>query len=135
MGRAGRDRGSDYLGELGRVARRARRAVVGSRIVPGALAGLIAGFVYLVIRPFLPPGWTFVHPLVVPGLLLAAGVVAGAVAGCAVRIGRAKIAVQADRSLGTRGLVSASLEVVEGRRASAFADVLLEDAASALRAA
>ena len=135
MGRAGRDRGSDYLGELGRVAHRARLAVVARRIVPGALAGLVAGFVYLVIRPFLPPGFTLVHPLVVPGLLLAAGVLAGAIVGCAVRIDRARIAVQADRSLGTRGLASASLEVAEGRRASAFADALLEDATSALRAA
>jgi len=135
MRRAGRDRGNDYLGELGRVARRARLAVVASRIVPGALVGLAAGFVYLVVRPFLPPGFTLVHPLVVPGLLLAAGVLAGAVVGCAVRIGRARIAVQADRSLGTRGLASASLEVAEGRRASAFADALLEDATTALRAA
>jgi hypothetical protein len=135
MGGMGRDYGAEYLRELRRVARRARVAVVLRRVVPGCLAGLAAGFVYLAVRPFLPPAFTLVHPLVVPGLLLAAGSLAGAVVGCAIRIGRAELAVQADRSLGTRGLASAALEVAEGRRSSAFADPLLEDAASGLRSA
>jgi hypothetical protein len=135
MIRTGRGCSADYLRELGRIARRARLVVVAARLVPGTLAGLAAGLVYLAVRPFLPPAFTLSHPLVVPGLLLAAGGLAGAVVGCAVRIGRAAIAVQADRSLGTRGLASAALEVAEGRRASAFADAVLEDATAEIRAA
>jgi hypothetical protein len=129
------DHGAEYLRELGRVARRARLIVVLRRLVPGSLAGLAAGFVYLVVRPFLPPAFTLFHPLVVPGLLLAAGSLAGVAVGCAVPIGRPALAVQVDRSLGTRGLASAALEVAEGRRSSAFAAPLLEDAASGLRRA
>jgi hypothetical protein len=132
---AGRDSRTEYLRELGRVARRARLAVVLRRLVPGSLAGLAAGFAYLAVRPFLPPAFTLFHPLVVPGLLLAAGGLAGVVLGCTVRIGRAALAVQADRSLGTRGLASAALEVAEGRRSSEFAGPLLEDAASGLKRA
>jgi hypothetical protein len=132
---AGRDSRTEYLRELGRVARRARLAVVLRRLVPGSLAGLAAGFAYLAARPFLPPSFTLFHPLVVPGLLLAAGGLAGVALGCAVRIRRAALAVHADRSLGTRGLASAALEVAEGRRSSAFAGPLLEDAASGLKRA
>ena len=126
---------TEYLRELGRVARRARLAVVLRRLVPGSLAGLAAGFVYLAARPFLPPSFTLFHPLVVPALLLAAGSLTGVVLGCAVRIGRVSLAVQADRSLGTRGLASAALEVAEGRRSSAFEGPLLEDAVSGLKRA
>jgi hypothetical protein len=133
MGESGRDNAAEYLRELRRVARRARLAVVLRRLVPGSFAGLAAGFVYLAVRPFLPPASTLVHPLVVPGFLLAAGGLAGAAIGCVVRIGRTALAVQADRSLGTRGLASAALEVAEGRRSSAFAGPLLEDAVAGLR--
>ena len=135
MAAAERDCGTEYLRELGRVARRARLAAVLRRLVPGSLAGLAAGFVFLAVRPFLPAAFTLGHPLAVPGLLLAAGWLAGALIGSAVRIGRPALAVQADRSLGTRGLASAALEVAEGRRSSAFAGPLLEDASSTLRAA
>lgn len=135
MSRSGRDPTAEFLRALRRVARRARVAVVLRRLLAGSLAGLAAGFVYLAARPFLPPAAALVHPLALPGLLLAAGSLAGTAVGCAVRIARASLAVQADRSLGTRGLASAALEVAEGRRASAFARALLEDAASALRSA
>jgi hypothetical protein len=135
MGEVDRDNGAAYLRALGRVARWARLAVVLRRLLAGSLAGLAAGLAYLAARPFLPSSFTLVHPLVVPGLLLAAGGLAGAGVGCAVRIHRAALAVQADRSLGTPGLASAALELAEGRRASAFAGPLLEDAASGLRSA
>lgn len=132
---AGRDSRAEYLRELRRVARRARLAVVLRRLVAGSLAGLAAGFAYLAARPFLPPSFTLVHPLAVPGLLLAAGGLAGAAVGCSLRIDRVALAVHADRSLGTRGLASAALELAEGRRSSAFAAALLEDAARGLRGA
>lgn len=135
MGRSGRDATADFLRGLRRIARRARAAVVLRRLLAGSLAGLAAGIAYLAVRPFLPPAAALVHPLALPGLLLAAGGLAGAVVGCAVRIGRTSLAVQADRSLGTRGLAAAALEVAEGRRSSAFGGALLEDAAAALRGA
>jgi hypothetical protein len=135
MGVQGRDSRTDYLRELGRVARRARLAVVLRRLVPGSLAGAAAGFAYLAVRPFLSAAFTPFHPLVVPVLLIVLGGLAGAVVGAVVRIDRVAIAVQADRSLGTRGLASAALEMAEGRRSSAFAEPLLEDASSTLRAA
>jgi hypothetical protein len=128
-----RDDGAEFLRGLGRVGRQARRAIVLRRLVPAALAGLVSGLAYLAVRPFLPPPFTLGHPLAVPGLLAAAALIAGAVAGFAVRIGRSALAVQADRSLGTRGLASAALELAEGRRSSTFAGALLEDAAAALR--
>jgi hypothetical protein len=125
--------GAEFLRELGRVGRKARRAIVLRRLVPAALAGLASGLVYLAVRPFLPSPFTLAHPLAVPGLLLSAALVAGAAAGFAVRIDRSALAVQVDRSLGTRGLASAALDLAEGRRSSAFAGVLLEDAAAGLR--
>jgi len=127
------DSRAEYLHGLKRVARRARLAVVLRRLVGAALAGLGAGFAYLVVRPFLPAAFTPGHPLVAPVLLLGLALIAGAVVALAVRLDRAALAVQVDRSLGTRGLASAALELAEGRRSSAFADALLEDAAAALR--
>ena len=135
MSGAGRDSRAEYLRELGRIARRARLLVVLRRLVTGSLAGLAAALAYLAARPFLPPSFTLVHPIVVPGILVTAGAAAGAVVGFAIRIRRPSLAVQADRSLGTRGLASAALEVAEGRRSTVFAGVLLEDAASGLRGA
>ena len=127
------DSGTEYLRELRRVARRARLGVVLRRLVPAALAGFGAGFAYLVVRPFLPAAFTLGHPLVVPALLLGLALMAGAVVALAVRIDRTALAVHVDRSLGTRGLASAALELLEGRRSSAFADALIEDASITLR--
>ncbi len=124
---------AEYLHGLKRVARRARRAVVLRRLVSAALAGLGAGLAYLGVRPFLPAAFTLGHPWWYPVLLLGLALIAGAVVAFAVRLDRAALAVQVDRSLGTRGLASAALEIAEGRRSSAFADALLEDASSALR--
>jgi hypothetical protein len=130
-----RDARADFLRGLRRLGRRVRLAVLLRRLVAGSLAGLAAGFAYLAVRPFLPPVVTLFHPLVVPGLLLAAGGLSGAAFGFTVRIRRTALAVEADRALGSRGAVSAALELAEGRRTSAFAGPLLADAASALRAA
>jgi hypothetical protein len=80
--------------------------------------------------------WAVLFPSwLVPGLALAAGVLAGAVLGLFVRIRPSALLAGADRALGTHGLASAALDLTEGRRSSAFADAVVVDAAAALHGA
>jgi hypothetical protein len=124
----------DFLAEVSRLLRSARRDLVIKRVAAGTFFGLIPALALAFLAGTVP--LPAPAPLLAAGSL-AAGAAAGALAGLLSRTDRMRLLMRADSVLGSRELASTALELSTTPSADAgpFAAAVLEDASRLLAAA
>lgn len=125
------DARSDFMAQVARLARTARRDLLLSRSITGLFLGLLPalGVAILAGSVNLPA-----PAPILASALAAAGLVTGALSAFMTRLDRMRLLILADSVTGSRELASTALELSEGKQGEhgGFTGVLLEDASRLL---